>query len=81
MGGRHGLAGTQAQGAGRVIDRLQHAPLRRAGQQRERLGRVGMQALHPVQRQLRKDNTHPAHGNLSAPPGQSASDGPGRPGI
>ena len=81
MGRRQRLPGAQAQGAGGGVDGLQHAPLRRAGQQRQRLLGFGVHTLCPVQRQLREDNTHPTHGNLNAPPGQSAPDGPARHGT
>jgi hypothetical protein len=84
LGGGHALAGAQAQGAGRFVDRLQHPALGRTGQQRQ--GRVGIGALaqRGVQRQLREKDTDPAHRNLNAlrtRETQSAPNAPARPGT
>src|SRR5471030_2387897 len=80
LGGGHGLAGAQAERPGRAIDRLQRAALGRAGQQRQRLIGIGALTQDRVQRQLRKKNADPAHGNLNVPwQRQSAPYGPVRP--
>ncbi|MOA11738.1 hypothetical protein D3C78_1316930 [compost metagenome] len=66
LGGGHGLAGTQAQGSCRRIHRLQHPTLGRTGQQCQGLVGIGALTQRGVQRQLREENTDPAHRNLNA---------------
>ncbi|MNO98243.1 hypothetical protein D3C76_899840 [compost metagenome] len=78
----HGLTGTQAQRPRRVVNRLQHPALGRAGQQRQGFLGIGALTQYCVQRQLRENNADPAHGNLNAPRRrQSAPNGPGRRGT
>ncbi|MCY1541468.1 hypothetical protein D9M68_771630 [compost metagenome] len=67
MGRDQRLPGAQAERTGRRVDRLQHAALRRTGDQRQR--RVGIAATtqHAIQCQLRQHYTGPAHAYLTAP--------------
>ncbi|VVN92635.1 hypothetical protein PS718_02016 [Pseudomonas fluorescens] len=65
--GGHGLAGTQAKFARRAIHGLQHPALGRAAEQHQRLIGFGTLTQHSVEGQLREQNTHPAHDDLSDP--------------
>ncbi|MNN00127.1 hypothetical protein D3C81_1127100 [compost metagenome] len=67
LGGGHRLACAQTKLARRRIDRLQHPALGRAVKQHQRFIGIGPLTQHGVQGQLRKQDTHPAHGDLSAP--------------
>lgn len=82
LGGGQRLPGAQPQLAARGIHRLDHPALRRPAEQRQRGLRFGALAQRRVQRQLREQNTDPAHGNLRAPGRRrSAPNGPGRRGT
>ena len=82
LGGCQRLSGTQPQLAGSVVHRLDHSALRAAAEQRQRRLGLGALAQYRVQRQLREQDAHPAHVDLSArPAGQSVVDGPGHPGT
>ena len=50
---------SQAEFARRRVDRLQHASLRRPGEQGQRRGRVAAFAQHAVHRQLRQQDAGP----------------------